>query len=411
MNNQTLQPEYMSMFRCIGSECEDTCCAVWNVAVDRETYQKYQGVTDSEMSKRLKEDVVLRKNSERTDHSYASMKLNQKTGSCSFLDGGLCAIHGRLGEEYLSSTCASYPRKINEIDGAQEMSAVLSCPAAARLALLNPNGIEFEYVQRNDARNTRVNVQLSLSAPDLPLTMTYFWELRVLSIEIMQNRKYSLSHRFMLLAVLADQVDETIQNQSSDGLPLLIERFRENMDTNPELTNPDVFPINHLFQLRFLNDILLSITENKIWTNPRYKECLDSYISGMQRSENEGINELLIFFETSYEKCYSGFLREKEYILENYLVNYIFSTLFPISAKGSMFDQVFYLGILFSLIRMQLVGIFANSDSISEEDTVKLIQSFTKNFDHSVSFKKDLLKKCELEEATTLGHLSLLVMY
>jgi lysine-N-methylase len=104
------------------------------------------------------------------------MKLNQKTGSCSFLDGGLCAIHAKLGEEYLAPTCATYPRKINEIDGAQEMSVALSCPAAARLALLNPKGIEFECVQRNDARNTQVNAKLSLNAPGLPLTMAYFWD-------------------------------------------------------------------------------------------------------------------------------------------------------------------------------------------------------------------------------------------
>ena len=40
-----LVPDYISSFACIGSECEDTCCAGWQVPVDKVTYQKYRKVT------------------------------------------------------------------------------------------------------------------------------------------------------------------------------------------------------------------------------------------------------------------------------------------------------------------------------------------------------------------------------
>ena len=34
-------PEYFKDFKCIASECEDTCCAGWGIVIDDETYKKY----------------------------------------------------------------------------------------------------------------------------------------------------------------------------------------------------------------------------------------------------------------------------------------------------------------------------------------------------------------------------------
>jgi lysine-N-methylase len=247
MNNQSLQPEYMARFHCIGAECEDTCCAFWNVTVDKDTYDKYQAVEYPELQKRLNEDVIPKNSAERSNLNYASMRLNSTTGACSFLDHGLCAIQAALGETYLSPTCATYPRRINEIDGSQEVSAALSCPEAARLALLQPDGIEFYYAPRKEEANTQWNARLSSQTAAAPVTLRYFWELRVLAIEIVQNRQYGLSHRLMMLAAFADLVDESISERPDRDLTPLVEQFRAGMASESELTDPQAFPINHSF--------------------------------------------------------------------------------------------------------------------------------------------------------------------
>ena len=41
-----LVPEYYKQFQCIGGACEDTCCAGWNITVDKPTYQKYKKVKE-----------------------------------------------------------------------------------------------------------------------------------------------------------------------------------------------------------------------------------------------------------------------------------------------------------------------------------------------------------------------------
>src|SRR5277367_6491186 len=41
-----LQPQSYSAFRCIGADCEDTCCIGWGVNVDRPIYEAYQRCDD-----------------------------------------------------------------------------------------------------------------------------------------------------------------------------------------------------------------------------------------------------------------------------------------------------------------------------------------------------------------------------
>lgn len=407
MNEPVLVPEYMTQFKCIGAECEDTCCAFWNISIDKETYKRYQKVDHPELVSRFKTDIIVRNKENRTESNYANTRHNQETGDCSFLEGGLCTIQAKLGEEYLSRTCATYPRRIYEVNGSKEISATLSCPEAARMVLLNPDGIEFTYISAPTASNMspelRVKTDLKIASE---ITRNY-WDLRVAAIQIVQNRQFSVEHRLMLLAVLADRIDEHQQ-----PVPEIIESFHNEIENGGEITNPAIFPVNHAFQLRFLNDLLVTVYEKKLWHNVRYKQCLDDYLNGIQTSEeNRRIEEVVSHYEKIHQDYYLKFSNKYAYIFENYLVNTIFSTLFPISGKKSMLDQVMYLGIMFSLIRMHLIGISATHHELTTDISVKLIQSFSKNFEHSSLFKKEVKNKCDKEKVSGLGPLSLIVMY
>ena len=37
-------PDYYKNFKCIAGECTDTCCAGWDVDVDKESYKQYRRV-------------------------------------------------------------------------------------------------------------------------------------------------------------------------------------------------------------------------------------------------------------------------------------------------------------------------------------------------------------------------------
>ncbi|MBX7422930.1 hypothetical protein K4H86_13230 [Clostridium chauvoei] len=39
---RVLKPYYYDEFKCIGSECEDHCCKLWNIDIDKEIFYKYR---------------------------------------------------------------------------------------------------------------------------------------------------------------------------------------------------------------------------------------------------------------------------------------------------------------------------------------------------------------------------------
>lgn len=128
-----LIPDYFTEFKCIGSACEDTCCAGWNIEIDKKTYQAYRKIQHPEMTEKLQNNIKVNHKSN-NDKNYAQFELNNKRCSM-LLDDGLCSIHKELGEELLCNTCAVYPRILTKVGDITEKSLTLSCPEAARIVL------------------------------------------------------------------------------------------------------------------------------------------------------------------------------------------------------------------------------------------------------------------------------------
>lgn len=139
---QILIPEYLQDFQCIGGACEDTCCAGWNVTIDKKTFQTYRKVKNPEVSDKLNR-YVKRERKQNNDVNYAKFVLDINNKCQMMLEDGLCSIHKYLGEEFLCNTCAIYPRNFAKVGNSVEKSLTLSCPEAARIVLLRQEGIGF----------------------------------------------------------------------------------------------------------------------------------------------------------------------------------------------------------------------------------------------------------------------------
>ena len=156
---KTLQPKYYSYFHCIASNCMEICCAGWgNVVVEEATYNFYKRCSDLKLQKKCQCYVV--ENSEQNESEkyqpYAFIKLSN--GKCPFLTNDkLCEIQKKLGEEALSITCDTYPRIFNKVNGTLQQSLDISCLEAAKLVLLNREGIRFEEIE-----GTEINVRNNL---------------------------------------------------------------------------------------------------------------------------------------------------------------------------------------------------------------------------------------------------------
>ncbi|MFL2662701.1 MAG: flagellin lysine-N-methylase [Alphaproteobacteria bacterium] len=133
-------PQYVNKFSCLGSKCPETCCHGMMIDIDKETHSKYQKVK-IEGIKNIPN--LLQKKDNPTDKHFSSIKL-KKDGHCSFLgNDGLCSIQKKYGENYLSHTCYTFPRKNINFKENKLVTLSVACPEAARLCLSNKNSMEI----------------------------------------------------------------------------------------------------------------------------------------------------------------------------------------------------------------------------------------------------------------------------
>ncbi|MBX9974389.1 flagellin lysine-N-methylase [Cytobacillus firmus] len=403
-----LVPQYMTQFSCIGSACEDSCCIGWRVNIDEDTYRKYKKSRDTEL-KPLFGKNVTRQRSNTTSTSYAKIKMGNG-GRCSFLsEENLCKVQLNLGEELLSNTCAIYPRTINSINGVIEKSATMSCPEAARLALLNPKGIEFDEIE--ESTNTRGFMVKQIETEHSKYRnkpQKYFWELRIFSIQVLQDRTYTLAERLIILGMFYQKIQEQI-NKDGDvyAIPNEIAKFT-NLMANQGMKDLLVeIPVQLAVQMELCKE-LVDYRYGQGINSQRYIECLTEMLQGIQYTREATIEEVTEYYKKSLKEYYEPFMTEHEYILENYLVNYIFKNLFPLEQK-TLFEDYIMLVIHYSLIKLHLIGMAGFHKGLTNDLVIKLIQSFAKTVEHNNTYLNKVLNLLKVNDFATMPYMAILV--
>lgn len=138
---------YLPDFRCLGSDCEDTCCKDWDIWFDQEHFQKLKDTVENStgnLHSKVSRHIIVNDKESATMQNYASLVL-KKDGSCPFLlKNGWCDIHQQFGQDPLSNICAYFPRVLSRIGNTVELSGALSCPEMVRKCLFGTDSIELE---------------------------------------------------------------------------------------------------------------------------------------------------------------------------------------------------------------------------------------------------------------------------
>lgn len=122
----TRTPSFYHSFHCIASACPDSCCQLWDVAVDAEKSAYYRSLP-GELGDRLRRFLQ-----EEDSTTYLTLEA---TRCPMWRQDGLCRIQAELGEQALCKTCREFPRLTHDYGGFLELGLELSCPEAARLLL------------------------------------------------------------------------------------------------------------------------------------------------------------------------------------------------------------------------------------------------------------------------------------
>ncbi|MFS0861473.1 flagellin lysine-N-methylase [Fredinandcohnia sp. 179-A 10B2 NHS] len=376
-----LTPQYLEEFSCIGSNCEDTCCSGWRITIDQKTYEKYQQLEDGDLKASLKQ--YMRKIDQKpSKERFAELSLNSESYCPLLNDNKLCSVHIERGESYLPNLCATFPRVTNVINGNFETSGTLSCPEIARLALLNKNGISF--VEKDESNEVRHLIYYNLNTESQKSTHVgqYFIELRSFSIELLQNRKLTLSFRLLILGLFFEQVKEYIATNDKSGIQGLIEEYLNLIDSDGILKRISGLPTSVRKQMeigrKFIDMGLFTGLKDQ-----RYLTCILESLEGLNYTNDNLGEDSIDLYKQIYQGTYTDFFSKHEYILENYLVNYCFKSLFPLDKEKDVFNAYCLLIANYSLVKMLVIGMMAKyKESFNLNNVIDIIQTHTRNVEH-----------------------------
>lgn len=403
-----LAPEYFKNFQCTGSICEDTCCKHWNITVDKNTYKKYKKLKKNTFHPLQNKQIILNKN-KTGPYDYALIKLDEQN-QCPFLDEHqLCTIYKHLDEAYMPLTCKMYPRNINYINEDIEISLTLSCPEAARQALLAPTPMTFEHIEIEYREYMDLSNNLLLTEGSFLLKEEYreFWNIRIAAISILQNKRFDIVSRLMLLGLLYNRIQTCIDHQTYEHIQQEISKFVN--ETIP-IMNVDVFSTlekNITRQITFTQRLL---DEDGI--GRRFREKFLRYLNAasavLEYTQEEPSDEN---DHTNYrhllQKSVIPFLESETCtnIIENYLVNEYFRELMPFGKYEMIKDSLIMLCFSYSMIKTFLVGQVFMGNSLTTDILVEIIYLVSRDLTHNSSYREFVLQNLKNAEMSTLGGL------
>lgn len=408
---KVLQPEYVSKFTCISSDCEDTCCSGWRVAIDETSYKKYQNLINNGEAKQFS-GKITRDIAQQVKGAFAEVVLQDNR--CPFLtDEKLCHIQKTHGESYLSVTCSIFPRNYNMVNGQLELSLDFSCPHAARLALLDPLPMRFSLTNvQDDPRINRIPT-LSLSDTKYPNRMyPYFNEVRAFVIALLQNGNYDFENRLIILGRFCDDLNR-MTDPSEEEVLQLVHEYTDLLDT---------FGFREFFasiptQPAAMLKTLMILIEYRLKTGvagKRFLECIDQFKQGLRYTSEMPDGVIADNYQEMQSKYYDNYMQQHGHIFENYFVNYVFKTIFPFgpqtrihgeeifTVNKTVFTEYMLLALHYSMIKNILVGMAGYfKEQFDEQQVLKLIQSFDKSISHDIPYLQKLLQF--LEENNSLN--------
>lgn len=217
------KPMYYDEFKCIGSACQDTCCAGWEIEIDEETAECYHSV-DGAIGKRLRDSIT-----ETEEEIYFNLQEGKR---CPFLNQeNLCDLIQECGEEFLCDICREHPRHYQWFGEYTEVGLGLCCEEAGRLLFRSPEKLEFICLEVSEEdRETEGDKTDSQSVPSEEEEEQAYIDLllsaRGTAYAIVQNREINLAERLILLLQYGEELQEAWDVEDFESVRFLVRVYQ-----------------------------------------------------------------------------------------------------------------------------------------------------------------------------------------
>lgn len=365
-------PDYYNKFKCTAGDCEDTCCAGWQIVVDEASLEKY---------KKLKGDYIWKVMACVDWETGTFRQDNEKR--CAFLnDKNLCELYKNAGEESLCKTCREYPRHIEEFEGVREITLSISCPVVARILMDRMEPVTFVTEEKPEVEETEDYSDFD------PFLFSVLEDARKEMLAIIQNRQLPIKERTMLILGMAHDMQGRINRSEMFGCFDVIAKY-----TNPKART---FVKNYLAQKdKATEEAVTKELFDKLYKLELLREDWDEVLHKTQ-------NTLFFTMQESYAQLRKEFQQYKQenpdidIHLEQILVYFLF-TYFP----GAVYDGEVFAKAQMSVYCTWMVELLwmadwlSNGKSLDKQNMTKLLYRFSREVEHSDENLKKLDKMME----------------
>ena len=349
------RPEYVREFKCDGSKCDARCCRGWNIFVDAGTCAQY-----SQLKSKFDATEILSHMNFDNRRGEFLVTLDER-GFCPFLtDEKLCRLQLDYGENFLSKTCATYPRRTFDFGQFFERSLTLSCPVAAKLILLRDEPLKFEFVEVSEPEHSRggkLKINPVNTQEGLPEKML---RIQVAMISILQRRTLSIDGRLIVLGFFLDKLDELITDGlDDDALTKLIAAYE-----------------SETFLTRHVPRMLASVRFDEKNFSALMLELVDKLADEKFSLTRELLTRRQIFADER-----KLFTARRANFMENFLVNELFISGYPWKFSGIAKN----FGVFVATYKLFELMTFAAQNN-SDDELLSLTVAFARAADHDDGF-------------------------
>lgn len=377
---EVVSPSYAQKFACIGSDCEDSCCAGWTVSIDKKTYQAYRQIKNPVLADRFNTEIS-RNRSQGSTSNYARMNMLPVSHACPMLGDKLCSIQKELGEDKLSNTCFTYPRTSYVAGNFQQQSLTLSCPEAARLALLDQDAFEFSTGQVHVRPETLFTLK-----PMFGFSVEQMNDIRFACIKIMKSEGLELWQKMIFLGLLCESLTSISKNRNQ-------QKALETIEGLFSLLNAGEF--DELFSHTVPNHELQAEVFLRLWgiktasSHSENQQIVHDRIAQSFQSVNDTISISKSQLVETYQAGLRGLtevLQDKPFFFDNYLINEMFRECFPFGSASPL-DHYLKLVVRFGMVRFMTSVQCADVNQLPDQDQmVRTVQVFCRRYQHDSQF-------------------------
>lgn len=303
------------------------------------------------------------------------MRKDSQTGYCVKFTDGKCGIQNSHGEKFLGDACSLYPRITRNIADTVVMTATMSCPEIARIALYGEKPFVFE-----ETSFLRLPQEIKNVLPD-GLSPEDALNIHKLFIEATEDSSASAEQIFARINSVSRSLSRV---EKKDWLRAAHMYFRL---ADSGLPAPEM-NINDPFNL--LHSLCGLVVASKKSVPPRLQQTISEMEKALHvkldwknvliNPSDESLdayNNLRALWQNEMQEIYTP-------LLKRWIAAQLSSSLYPFAGLGKALpERATIIGVRLAILKLALISTYSiNAGKLYQDDVVRVVQSLSRFLEH-----------------------------